>query len=136
MRSIKPGRGPSTMGAMGSVAVGLFGIFWTVGASSMGAPSFFVFFGVIFVLLAIIQAIYHFKNATGTNRMSEFDITESGEEPDPLDKYHKKPRNVNVQDYHVDTDSLNFCPYCGYKVNNHTYAFCPKCGKEIREDEN
>ena len=65
MKSIKPGRGPSAMGAMGSVVAIIFGIFWTIMAASMGAPVFFPIFGVIFVLLGVVQAVYHFKNATG-----------------------------------------------------------------------
>ena len=40
MRSIKPGRGPSAMGAVGSAAIGVFGIFWTISAANMGAPVF------------------------------------------------------------------------------------------------
>ena len=51
MKSIKPGRGPSAMGAMGSVVAIIFGIFWTIMAASMGAPLFFPIFGVIFILI-------------------------------------------------------------------------------------
>ena len=86
MRSIKPGRGPSGMGALGSIIAVIFGIFWTIMAVSMGAPVFFPIFGILFVILGIVQAVYHFKNATGKNRYSAFDITEEGEEPDPLEE--------------------------------------------------
>ena len=86
MKSIKPGRGPSAMGAMGSVVAIIFGIFWTIMAASMGAPLFFPIFGVIFILLGVVQAVYHFKNATGKERFSEFDIVDSQEEPDPLER--------------------------------------------------
>ena len=85
MKSIKPGRGPSAMGGIGSAAAALFGVFWTLAAASMGAPVFFVLFGIVFILLGVVQAIYHFRNATGENRYSEFDIVDSDEEPDPLD---------------------------------------------------
>lgn len=34
MKSIKPGRGPSAMGALGSIICVVFGIFWTIMASS------------------------------------------------------------------------------------------------------
>ena len=84
MKSIKPGRGPSAMGAVGSIFSAIFGIIWTIAAASMGAPVFFWLFGVVFVILGIVQAIYNFKNATGENRYSEFDIVDSTEEPDPL----------------------------------------------------
>lgn len=131
MKSIKPGRGPSAMGAIGSVAVGIFGVLWTIGAASMGAPTFFVLFGIVFVGLAIIQGIFHFKNATGRNRMSLLDITDSKEEPDPLDNYFNQNRNID--DRILDESDLNFCPYCGHKVLDDSYKFCSKCGKEIRD---
>ncbi|MNB89897.1 hypothetical protein D3C75_369480 [compost metagenome] len=132
MKSIKPGRGPSAMGAIGSVGVGVFGIFWTIFAARMGAPTFFVFFGVIFVGLAIVQGIFHFKNATGTNRMSLFDITE--QEPDPIEDYLNKDRRQNnegLEEMH-NNDDINFCPYCGNKVVDDSFKYCPKCGNELR----
>ena len=51
MKSVKPGRGPSAMGAVGSVIAVIFGIFWTITAASMGAPFFFPLFGVLFIIL-------------------------------------------------------------------------------------
>lgn len=136
MKSIKPGRGPSAMGAVGSVAVGLFGVFWTISAASMGAPTFFVFFGIIFIGLAIMQGIYHFKNATGQNRMSVYDITEHQEEPDPLNQFVNQRNRSNPTISETNTvwkeGHLEYCPYCGNKVMEEDYRFCPKCGKEIR----
>ena len=44
MKSVKPGRGPSAMGAFGSLAAVLFGIVWTAVAASSGAPGFFPLF--------------------------------------------------------------------------------------------
>ena len=67
MKSIKPGRGPSAMGAFGSVIVGIFGVIWTIGAANMGAPPFFVLFGVVFILMAIVQAIQQL-HASGWSR--------------------------------------------------------------------
>lgn len=135
MKSIKPGRGPSAMGAVGSVAVGLFGVFWTISAASMGAPIFFVFFGIVFVGLAIMQGIYHFKNATGQNRMSVFDITDHREEPDPLNQFVNQRNRSNPAISETDPvrkeSQFEYCPYCGNKVIEETYRFCPKCGKEI-----
>ena len=85
MKSIKPGRGPSMMGGLGSIFAGVFGVIWTMAAVQMGA-GIFALFGVVFIVFAVLQAVYQFKNATGENRYSEFDITEDGEEPDPLEK--------------------------------------------------
>lgn len=134
MKSIKPGRGPSAMGAVGSVGVGIFGIIWTIGAASMGAPVFFVMFGIVFVGLAIVQAIFHFKNATGANRMSIYDITDSVEEGDPFDKFIDKS-NRQLREIHVEpeNETYNYCPYCGNKVTDDSYKFCSKCGKKVRD---
>lgn len=132
MKSIKPGRGPSMMGGVGSVATGLFGIVWTIGAASMGAPGFFVFFGIIFIGVAIAQAIYNFRNATSENRMSVYDITE--DEPDPLNTIY---RNKAMRDGETKASSggyngkVNFCPNCGQDVSGKTYNYCPGCGQAI-----
>ncbi|MCI1774166.1 MAG: zinc ribbon domain-containing protein [Paenibacillus lautus] len=132
MRSIKPGRGPSAMGAVGSVAVGIFGIFWTISAANMGAPVFFVLFGVVFVGVAVVQVVFHLKNATGTNRMSIYDITD--DEPDPLDPFMKADARqiVNNEEFRQEGE-FNFCPYCGRAIKHETYQYCPKCGNDIGE---
>ena len=121
MKSVKPGRGPSGMSFIGSIVAIIFGIFWTITAFNMTAGSpvgiAFPLFGIIFIIIGIIQAVYHFKNATGENRFSEYDITDSSEEDDPADKWIKGENN--------------YCPYCGAAIND-DYSFCPKCGKSIR----
>ena len=110
MKHIKPGRGPSAMGALGSVIAVVFGIFWTVSAASMGAPISFSIFGVLFVIVGIVQAVYNFKNAAGKKRYSTFDIVDGEEEPDPLNQ--------------------RYCPYCGAKLGD-SYTFCGHCGKRL-----
>lgn len=135
-KSIKPGRGPSAMGAAGSVGVGIFGIFWTIMAASMGAPIFFVFFGIVFVGIAILQAIYHYKNATGKNRMSIYEITDTIDEPDPFDKFINNEQQQEMNQYQEQTShasSYSYCPYCGNKLNHNSYRYCPKCGEEIKQ---
>ena len=91
--SIKPGRGPSFMGGIGSVAAIIFGIFWTVMAFQMtrnspfgGVAAIFPLFGVVFILLGVVNAVYSFRNATAKKRYSVIDITDSGSEPDPLNE--------------------------------------------------
>ena len=127
MKSIKPGRGPSAMGFIGSIAAVIFGIFWTITAASMGAPMFFPFFGVIFVIVGIVQALYNYKNATGSNRFSTFDITSDDEETDPLNELFGKTKYHNISNNNNDS---NFCPYCGTKTND-GHKFCRKCGKTL-----
>lgn len=118
MKSIKPGRGPSMMGAFGSAAVTVFGVFWTIMAMSMGAPIFFALFGIIFVVMGIAQTVYNFKNATSKERFSAFDITDSSEEPDPLNEFF------------AGNHTEAFCPYCGAEAEK-DYQYCAKCGKKL-----
>lgn len=141
MKSIKPGRGPSMMGAFGSAAVTVFGVFWTIMAMSMGAPIFFALFGIIFVVMGIAQTVYNFKNATSKERFSAFDITDSSEEPDPLNEFfagnHTEAESIRSE---VSGRSINrspadiradaFCPYCGAEAEK-DYQYCAKCGKKL-----
>ena len=71
-------------GEVGAIIAVVFGVIWTGMTSSMGAPPLFPLFGVLFILIGIGQAVYHFINAAGKNRFSVYDITDSSEEPDPL----------------------------------------------------
>lgn len=132
MKSIKPGRGPSAMGAMGSVFAAIFGVFWTIMALSMRAPLIFAMFGVFFVVMAIVQTVYNYKNATGKNRMSAFDITDEHEEKDPMDKYIKY-KEINEDDYsngNISGYGGTFCPYCGKELKG-DFQYCPRCGRDI-----
>ncbi len=127
MKRVKPGRAPSAMNGCGALFASLFGIVWIVVALSFGAPLFFILFGVIFILLGIIQAVYHFFNAGSKRRFSVFDITEEREEPDPLDNFFQQeqpPRPVRP------AASGTFCPYCGAPTKA-DFAFCRKCGKKL-----
>ncbi len=141
MRSIKPGRGPSMMGAVGAIGAAIFGVFWIGMAISMGAPIIFPAFGVIFIGMAIAQAVYNYKNATSKNRYSAFDITDEQEEEDPLNKYfgEKNPYKNQYDSYtehkeegptEVEKGESKFCPYCGAKVEG-DYTYCNKCGKKL-----
>ena len=117
------------MNCAGAVLSVIFGIFWTMTAISMDAPIFFPIFGILFIIIGIVQAVYNFKNATGKNRYSEFDITENGEEPDPIERYTSNseiPENEN-------TGNFGYCPYCGKSIEK-DYDFCPKCGKKLPFD--
>lgn len=128
MKSIKPGRGPSMMSGIMCIAVGVFGVIWTVMASSMGG-GIFALFGVVFIIIAIAMAIYNFKNATNKKRYSIFDITDSHEEPDPLNERFgdKKPTPEKTDE---SGNTSVFCPYCGTKVEGN-YEYCNKCGKKL-----
>ena len=135
MKSIKPGCGPSMMGGFGSVFGIVFGIFWTVLASSMTqgfglVGVIFPLFGVLFIIMGVVNAIYHFKNATGENRHFEFDITDDTEEPDPLNRqFGSKPESTPD----APPSGSSFCPYCGAPVQN-DFAFCRKCGKALPKE--
>ena len=43
------------MGAFGSAVGVIFGVIWTGAAASMGAPPFFLAFGVLFIIVGIVQ---------------------------------------------------------------------------------
>lgn len=139
MKSVKPGRGPSALGAAGSLASVIFGILWTVftfsitrGTGAIGL--IFPLFGVIFIVLGIVNTVYHYKNATGKNRMSLIDITDGNEEIDPLNAQFGTQLSVNSEKSSYSTSKRkfegDFCPYCGAKVEG-DFDFCPKCGKDI-----
>ena len=124
MKSVKPGRGPSMMGGVASVFAVVFGIIWMCGAASMGAPGFFLLFGVAFIGIGVVNAVYSFKNAAGENRYSAYDIVDSdGRQPD----------NV-VPPQAGETGKLAYCPYCGAKLGE-GFSFCGKCGKALPEQD-
>lgn len=123
------------MGAAGSLAVSVFGVFWTIMAFSITRdapfPIGFVFpaFGILFVAIGIIQAVYHYKNATSKQRMSLFDITDAKEESDPLQMRFGKEAEQAVKSEEEPTPG-SFCPYCGAGVKP-VFQYCPKCGKKL-----
>lgn len=136
MKSIKPGRGPSMMGAVGSICAALFGVIWTLAAASMGAPFFFPLFGLVFIGMGIVSAVYNFKNATGENRYSSFDIVDAQEEPDPLNQRFGGQdgyESTGFDDHASSNEEFSFCPYCGAKLGE-DFAFCGKCGRQLPDN--
>lgn len=131
MKSIKPGRGPSKMSAVASIAAALFGVFWCILAASIGA-GFMVPFGLIFIGMAIYSAVYHNHNATSEDRYSLIDIVDEDEEPDPLnEKYGRKSADRKKDtNENIPGTSVAYCPYCGKTVDG-DFDFCPKCGKKL-----
>ncbi len=134
MYSVKPGRGPSMMGAVGGIAAAIFGIIWMLGAASAGAPASFVLFGVVFVGLAIAGVAYNVYNATQKDRMSTFDITTENEEQDPvaqaLGHAPRPPDKEKTLDQKPRKFEGEFCPFCGAQASPE-FDYCPRCGKDI-----
>ena len=132
MKSVKPGRGPSMLTGIVGIFMICVGIVWTVIASQ--ASGFFALFGVFWTLMAAAITIYHFKNATSRNRYSQFDITDGGEEPDPLNQRFgglgDEQEVYREPSYSQPGNSSTFCPYCGTPVAG-DYEFCNKCGREL-----
>ena len=127
MKSVKPGCGPSLMGAAGAAAAGIFGVIWIVAAVQMGAPAVFPLFGLVFIGIAVMQAVYHFKNATGKERYSVVDIVDSNAEPDPLAQRFGGEAGAPPADA---GEAAGFCPYCGAEAEA-GFAYCKKCGKRL-----
>lgn len=115
------------MSAVVGIFVALFGVIWTIAAVSTGA-GIFGLFGLIFVAIAIVNVVYNFKNATGKNRYSSFDITDDGEEIDPWNERFGEKREY-MQKENIGADS-KYCPYCGAKAQG-DFEFCNQCGKRL-----
>ena len=126
MKSIKPGRGPSMMGGVTSIFVALIGVLFTV-VTAAGEVYFLSLCGVFFTVIAVWNALRSFRNATSENRYSIYDIVDSTEEPDPLNKqFGSKTTDAPA----AQSGETNFCPYCGAKTKP-DHKFCRSCGKKL-----
>ena len=123
MKSIKPGRGPSMMSGMIGILMACSGILWTVLAAQ--ASIIFSLFGVIWTVIVILNTIHQFKNATGKNRYSTYDIVDASEEPDPFEERFGKRRSKPESGA-----ECRFCPYCGTAAED-DHQFCRSCGKKL-----
>jgi hypothetical protein len=126
------------MGGFGSLMAVVFGIGWTIFAYQLTRDSpfpmvgiFFPLFGVFFVIAGLVQAYYHFTNATREDRFSTFDITDDNEEPDPLNQRFGRARSeATVKRTAGRQIEGEFCPFCGAAAQP-DFDYCPKCGKDI-----
>lgn len=84
-------------------------------------------FEIIFIIIAVVNVVYNYKNATGKNRYSQFDITDENEEPDPLNEHFGGYERMKSTE---PCDGNAFCPYCG-AATQRDFEFCPKCGKKL-----
>ena len=136
--SVKQGRTRSAQGVAGGIFGMIFGLIWTIAAISMGAPWFFALFGICFVAMIGYNTYINYKNATGENRYSEFDIVDINDEPDPWDKKFRgdsQEFNIDENCGHIHAvdgmdEATNFCPYCGTKAEK-DFEFCKNCGKKL-----
>lgn len=110
--NIKPGRGISIAGAIGMVFMAIFGVGWTVIAvwatRDAKAPPIlqiiFPAFGVVFVVIALAGAWFHYHNATKPNRFTILDIEKT------------------------DGDAAVFCRHCGTGLQADA-KYCSACGR-------
>ncbi len=136
MKSIKPGRAPSAIGAFASIGAAVFGVFWTISSVSIGAPLMFPLFGVFFIVMSILNFVFNYKNATSKNRFSTFDIVDSTSEPDPLslitnqNQSDAENKAESVTDDSSEQIKVNYCPYCGTAVGE-DFDFCASCGMSL-----
>ena len=137
MKSIKRGRASSmTSGIVGIVmSMAFFGMAMRV-SDGFGE---FAFMPIIMGLIVLGVSIAEIIGATRKNRFSEYDITDDGEEPDPLNQYYggqaqstqnwQSPTSAPAQS---GTAAQSYCPYCGTRIEQ-GYAYCPSCGKRLPE---
>ncbi len=122
------------MGVVAGIAAAVFGVFWTIGAMSMGAPPFLGLFGVVFVVLAIVGVGYNLFNATSRDRMSTLDITSGNEEVDPiaqaLGHVDQGPTEHTGERDDPRKYPGGYCPFCGAEVKEE-FQYCPSCGRDI-----
>jgi ABC-type multidrug transport system fused ATPase/permease subunit len=131
MKKVKPGRGLSFIGFIGSIIAVVLGIFWLMlviyffeKENESGSPVFYFFllFGIIFILLGIGGAIYNYINAFSKKRFPVFDIVEDSKEGDHFESAIRRKRQ---------SGNGNYCPYCGNPVEE-LFSFCPNCGKDLK----
>lgn len=137
MKSIKRGRASSmTSGIVGIVmSMAFFGIAMQV-SDGFGE---FAFMPIIMGLIVLGASIAEIIGATRKNRFSEYDITDDGEEPDPLNQYYgaqarpdQERQSPAATPTGADAALASYCPYCGTRVG-HGFAYCPSCGKRLPE---
>ncbi|MFN7291984.1 MAG: hypothetical protein ACK5T6_15455 [Pirellula sp.] len=102
----------SAAGAVGRIIGGvialMFGIFWTIGAMSIGAPTPFGLFGVVFCCIAIGSILVGIHNAS----VKPEDRIGGTEIVDIVDGVHCKNCGLSIS-----TDS-RFCRHCGGKQDS------------------
>ena len=93
------------MSVVGSIVGVIFGVLWTILATfiSSGMPqpikTVFPLFGILFIIVGIVNVIYSLYNTTSKNRLSTFDITSPSEETDPLNEvFGSNQLNVDSQE--------------------------------------
>ena len=137
MKSIKRGRASSlTSGIVGiAMSIAFFGIATQV-SSDFGE---FAFVPMIMGLIVLGLSIGEIIGATRKNRFSEYDITDDGEEPDPLNQYYgaqarpdQERQSPAATPTGADAALASYCPYCGPRIEQ-GYAYCPSCGKRLPE---
>ena len=130
MKSVKPGRGSSRLGVIGSICVFVFGLGWIIAALVIGAGPF-ALFGIPFLVLAGASVHYNWHNATSENRYSEYDIVDESEELDPLNlQFQKQSNNIKPPHDQASSSECVFCPFCGTKAKPN-YKYCQHCGKRL-----
>ncbi|MCH4887493.1 hypothetical protein EZV73_07915 [Acidaminobacter sp. JC074] len=106
-----------------SAAFGIvFAFFWTGTAVRMGAPKFFVLFGVFFIGMSIYQFVTQIKHLTKKRHKVSESLDDDNRQVEALlERDVKSP---------VETKSYNFCPECGEQLKK-KYKRCPACGDKL-----
>ncbi len=135
MKSIKPGRYNSGQGVLRDIVGIVFVVFWIGTAVTMGAPIIFPVMGGGMLLMLVSDLYKNLHNITNKNRYSEFDIVDSDEEYDPMNKrVEHNSRDYINRDYENENrdeyGEMLYCPYCGAKLMG-DFKYCPECGMKL-----
>ena len=128
---IKAGRSVSAIGIIMGIVGIVFVIGWIGMILNLSRPwdneiepgvLFLLVFGVMFLIVVIVITVFYARNTFAKKRPSILDIEEeTGNE-----------LNVpgSTENRTTSDGEINFCVYCGGKVNKE-FTYCRACGKKI-----
>ncbi len=123
MRNIKSGKESSPAHLVSTIFGVVFAIFWTVSATTTGAPKFFILFGIMFTVISIIRLFNHFTHITkGKRKINSESLDEDSRQVDILlERQGAKNPEETVYSY---------CHSCGEQLKK-KYKRCPSCGDKM-----
>jgi hypothetical protein len=165
--SVKQGRGPSFLGGIAGIFMTVIALFIAISFSRTSkhfdsdffgpGPRLFNYIPILFVFIGIVVTIYNFYNVFARNRLSQIDIMDQNQEPDPFNSmFSGRSVQYRRDDEDLMLDHLSKRENRGRRrdpVNMQTRRkpelarsppgssrrriegdFCPYCGKKVSKD--